>query len=864
MSIDININDESAQDIIEESFANNIFDEYAKDFVSLLIDYKTQAIPENIKTNMTSRYINLLSAVIYSNDDWCDFCQSLYNRSQQFWNNNQHSRDVYMYIKDFVKTAQVQIAQRNSIILGEYPFDPIGNTNPASDFLVFNPIVLGNLEDTTGIEEGDEEAMQELLSDIENVSEDSTNYGYDLSLNITDAITQYVELTIQSLIVNGAVNVLNKLGINQDTLEIAQKIIDIADAAVFKINAIIPCIPKNIMFIPDSGSMLSSITTSLKDMFLGMWIGLENMYYETINQAITNLPNWEEIQKDAIDALIDLGLTLIDQQCIKYTGHTLVELYYMCIPLIKLYSTYKEARKQLRELESEGYDVELNKDLGLSISWEMIKEQLLRELENASDMIFNAFIILEIREAFLNIKSLIAQFHNIDLKVLVEGMNTLQDFMDLMDEIGINENSWTVGLAEAIEIGINDFHNQFKGFLNQTAALGIATGINMTNDIMQNVSFNPNLNIQSISKAFEFKNNTEDFSITLVIYKNPLVDKIQKNLVKVLTGAVDNDGKKIFDAGEVMNIITTLKDAYNKRKDCEIEMQNFIFKIHFEIEGFNQTGMQNVINIVTQTLKDLEEKREIEKQTALNTFELGVITEEYTRNPDLIKRRPTLQLIHDIYALMQKFFPILKIFATLVSNYKINKAKVQNNAKGNIFAMKRVLAKANRLLNRLNIDNKNFYTVRTLRTFDYIDKNIHYIDYYGIHPSEDSSQNMNMSRTFDINKDETKKLYDYLQNNNIDNGVIKPNNETTLYIDVDALKEQQDEMDENINAITQFFGEDSHLFVNYPETNIKDGTYDGLDKIDVIENEVYYTDSYLPVIGSQILQAYQKNKDVSV
>ena len=57
-------------------------------------------------------------------------------------------------------------------------------------------------------------------------------------------------------------------------------------------------------------------------------------------------------------------------------------------------------------------------------------------------------------------------------------------------------------------------------------------------------------------------------------------------------------------------------------------------------------------------------------------------------------------------------------------------------------------------------------------------------------------------------------------------------------------------MDENINAISQFFGEDAHLFVSYPETNVKDGTYDGLDKIDVIENEVYYTDSYLPVIGS--------------
>ena len=120
------------------------------------------------------------------------------------------------------------------------------------------------------------------------------------------------------------------------------------------------------------------------------------------------------------------------------------------------------------------------------------------------------------------------------------------------------------------------------------------------------------------------------------------------------------------------------------------------------------------------------------------------------------------------------------------------------------------------------------------------------------------------SCTFDINVEETKKLYDYLSENNLDNKALKLENETTLYIDVDALKEQREEVDEGINALKNFFGEDAHLFVSYPETNVKDGTYDGIDKIEVLENEIYYSDSSLPVIGSQILRAYQKNKDVSV
>jgi hypothetical protein len=30
-------------------------------------------------------------------------------------------------------------------------------------------------------------------------------------------------------------------------------------------------------------------------MFMAAWIQVENVYYETINQAITNLPSWEEV-----------------------------------------------------------------------------------------------------------------------------------------------------------------------------------------------------------------------------------------------------------------------------------------------------------------------------------------------------------------------------------------------------------------------------------------------------------------------------------------------------------------------------------------------------------------------------------------
>lgn len=899
MAIDININNESVIDNIEDSLdeSTNIYLELASIIANDLQKYKDQNYWDyenierhiNASNNLKYSYIddngnnkymasfyeyygNMIIRSVHSNGDWKDFCNLF--REQSINRELYMNTDLWAYIVTFLNDIKTYLEDEKHIHLSSIDFSmPILDNG---GLMTPKYMVLGHLSDTTGLTEDDQEGLDNLLEGIQQLEgtlnssteEFQPGYGYDMAFNITDAITYYVELTVQSLIAGNAANVLNKLGINQDTIEIAEKIIDIADAALFKINAIMPCIPKNIMFNPDFTSAMTSLTTSIKDMFMAMYISAENVYYETINQAITNLPSWEEIQKDLIDETINIGITFIDQQCVKYTGHTLVELYYMCNKYIVIYKRYKEVRKQMRELEDQGYDV----DIRANFSWnsDEIKRQLIEELKDASDMIFNAFLILQIRDAFYNIKELIAEFHNIDLKVLVEGMNSLQDLMDLLDEIGLNENAWTVSLAEAIEIGINDMQNKFRGLGRQIEAIGAATGARMANTLVSNIGID--MEGEGVSKAFDFKSSIDEnpeseFSITLIIYKNPLIERIQKNLVRVLTGATDDNGDKLFDGGQVLNIITQLKEAYNQRKDRDIEFSDFKFTIHFEIEGFNSKIPipADSYETILQTIRDYEEKVEADKQNALNTFELGVVTEEFTYDPDMVRRRPTLKLVHDIYALMQHFFPILKVFATLVSNYKINKAKVQNNSKGNIFAMTRVLAKINNLINYINTDNKNFYTVRTLQTFTYIDKNIHYIDYYNI--NSDTSTDVSIIQegiTFDISKDETNKLYEYLQENSLDNKELKLDTETTLYIDVDALKDQKEQMDEGINAITQFFGEDAHLFVPYPETNIKDGTYDGIDKIEVIENEIYYSNSSLPVIGSQILRAYQKNKDVSV
>ena len=179
--------------------------------------------------------------------------------------------------------------------------------------------------------------------------------GMALSREVTDLVSQYLETTVQSLIAGGTADMVSKLGINQENIEIAQQILNLMDSTLFKIQSIIKFVPSNIHMMPSAKVAMSNICTSLKDMFDATYISLEQQYYETINDAITNLPSIQEMLKDAQDALLNIALNMIDEQCVKYTGYHIVELYFMCRDLIAKYKYWQQKRKEMKQLREQGY-----------------------------------------------------------------------------------------------------------------------------------------------------------------------------------------------------------------------------------------------------------------------------------------------------------------------------------------------------------------------------------------------------------------------------------------------------------------------------------------------------------------------------
>ena len=679
--------------------------------------------------------------------------------------------------------------------------------------------------------------------------------GMEISGAITDAVTQYLEVTIQSLIAGGTSNLMNNLGINQETLGMAQSILNLMDSTLFNITGIIKMFPKNIQMLPSAKIAIGSICTSLKDMYIAIYNDLENEYYETINDAITNLPSIQEVLKDAQELLMNTIWVMINEQCIKYTGYTLPELYYMCSDYIHKYKAWKEARKEQKRRKKEQEEQEkvtgiqhssggtVSSKINVDVDPDIIKQSLMDELSRASDLIYNSFIIIQIKDSIDEIKMLISQFNNVDLDVLTDGIDSFEDFMDMLVEMGLDSDGAVISLEKAIQDGINQFSGNLTSLQNQIEAQAISSGLHIAADVVSNTTVSTEIKAEHL---YDFTNDLNTFTMTLNIYADPTTKKAKKQLTKVLSNAHQKDGTKIFDSSSVLSIINAIDEGYVMRKDQTIELLEFTFKIHFELDGFNKTLNEqiNAIDEANRIAQETAKKKEAEE--AISKFELGIVEEEYTSDPTKATKRPTFQLVHELFSILKEIFPQLKVILKLIRNYKINKAKVEANASGNLLGMIKVIAAINKLFKKAHKSKTNFYTVRSLKLYDYITNSI-------------TSIGTNVE--INIGIPDTRKLYLYLKNAKSNYEIIKQDLPTILYIDQDAITEQRNAMKKDLDKAGNYF-DDASLFVQYPDPKYQDGTLLGLDKVEDADTEIYYSDSSLPLYGSQILRCYGKDYDL--
>lgn len=156
------------------------------------------------------------------------------------------------------------------------------------------------------------------------------------------------------------------------------------------------------------------------------------------------------------------------------------------------------------------------------------------ELSRASDLIYNSFIIIQIKDSIDEIKMLISQFNNVDLDVLTDGIDSFEDFMDMLVEMGLDSDGAVISLEKAIQDGINQFSGNLTSLQNQIEAQAISSGLHIAADVVSNTTVSTEIKAEHL---YDFTNDLNTFTMTLNIYADPTTKKAKKQLTKVLSNA---------------------------------------------------------------------------------------------------------------------------------------------------------------------------------------------------------------------------------------------------------------------------------------------------------------------------------------
>ena len=208
--------------------------------------------------------------------------------------------------------------------------------------------------------------------------------------------------------------------------------------------------------------------------------------------------------------------------CQQYLGMSFKELMNLVQVGINYYKQYKKMREERRKKKSEDNSVENtdgevnvvgNKygiEIDMQITPELMKQNLLDWLASQSDLLYNGFLIVQIRDAVYSIKDTIRSLTDIDLETLAEGINTLDDFIELLDELGLGDKTLSVNLDMIPSLGLNAIYSGLNSLTDSLNSLtDLATiGMNAVD-----------VNVKTTKKQlYEIKTDGEKKEITVKFY----------------------------------------------------------------------------------------------------------------------------------------------------------------------------------------------------------------------------------------------------------------------------------------------------------------------------------------------------------
>lgn len=583
------------------------------------------------------------------------------------------------------------------------------------------------------------------------------------------------------------------------------------------------------------------LAASVADMFYGKIAEKYGVYIELVILMCVNPSAALELIGEFLLVNANQIYNLLDEQCYLYTGLHVVEIYNLCAKGIEMYNEYKRKKREKKKDREENNPDKPKaaniKSTGIGVSVEVEPDVILENMYNwlweQNDALFNGFIVLQFLDAVRSIQDMIKMFTEVDVDTLDDNIETMEDFIRLCEEIGLDDDSTAIDLSlipslniNVIQSSLNSLKNQFTEMTSFDKLTSLATG---------SLALGSSVNV---GKTYEIETDTETKTIHLMFYDEPVKPSISKKVYKAFSKAKDADDKPLFSSSELKALQETINETYQRNPESgsgEITINGYTVKIR--------------LNIKTEPEKSKQEEFPVRNRPDNDApvLEIRTITEEYMTEQqmdkyDKRKRRSTIKVLHTAYSILKSLVPKLTELAKLIRNYRINKEYVKSQQRSNLYLMFEAAMYLRGLVKKVSGDSSStLYTVRTLELYEYINTGLDGIDTGGM--------------TSEISYSQAKNINSWL--NTFDKSASKidlSKDKIILFFDHDTLKELQAEKERLKNQ----YGLSDNLIGKL--SSRPNGSLSGISKIEINGNDILYSDSILPLNSSEIIEQMSKTK----
>ena len=667
---------------------------------------------------------------------------------------------------------------------------------------------------------------------------------------VVDAIIASVEADVQDVALNGVQQLYDALGLNGETIQFARNIVqmamhaaNLAEAGVLKGMEIVNS--ADIVGLPMSAVAAGlQVAQTFADRFVGELIDKYGVWAALAIEFVVDPDAAIEAIMNELDILANQVYNLIDSQVQKYLGLSISQLMKMANEGIRLYKELQEMKKRKhREKEekqqqneseqaqeqmpiSSGSKSKTKVKAKVSINEAELRANLMLWLKDQNDAIYNGFIVVEVLDAIKSIQEVTKMIQDVNVKKMAESINSLEDLIDLLEELGLADDSRAIDLSlipslniNAIYASMNSIKDNFSTEKMMRLGAAVAGSVDADIDV-------------SKQKLYDVTTDADASTIDVVFYNN--AQNGAKDFYKSLKKAKDINDKRVFSEAE-LKIVNEHIAKLEKDGDTET----------FKVGKYTFTLKLTVTDSSTDD-KSVKKATPVTKPAALEE-----IKEWQSEKADKDSKRSTIAVLHTIFSVLKNLLGVLKPLIILINNYQINKEYAMRKHSENLVecfmdALKHLGLGESQRCDGNSPTSAKMYPVRTVDLYDYVT--------YKLRVKMESD-----SRSELLTESEKTKINVWLKLNDEEAPLVEMKCYTKLFIDHGSIEEERKCRERLLEELTREIGPGAENLIKGADACKKvNGIFGQMDNLEQIGDYVIYSDSKLPRQTSQILEARQK------